>query len=105
MTITTTDAERRVAAGAALLDTARPGWPALVDLNVLDIADWRSCILGQLYGRYTGAARVLFDRTDIIDSAVAHGFDTGRFSAPEDETETSALTAAWRKLILERRRG
>lgn len=38
-----------VAAGAALLDQAMPGWAGRIDLNHLDLMSGAQCVLGQLF--------------------------------------------------------
>lgn len=46
----TRKAEREAAAkGAALLDERMPGWHARIDLDRLDLADGKQCVLGQLF--------------------------------------------------------
>jgi hypothetical protein len=39
-----------VARGVALLDAYTPGWRADVDVDTLDMADVRRCVLGQSFG-------------------------------------------------------
>lgn len=42
-----------IEAGIALLDANRPGWYRDVDLEILDLASSRRCVVGQLYGTYS----------------------------------------------------
>jgi len=80
---------QRVAAGAALLDHARPGWAAEVDPGQLDL--WQhdqTDVLGQLYGHFDRGLAALGD-----PDAVALGFD---LDADEDDAGYPALTACWR---------
>ena len=46
--LTVDEARRRVAAGAAFLDEALPGWRQYVDGATLDISDENRCVLAQL---------------------------------------------------------
>lgn len=49
----TGDYVRAVLAVAALLDDVRPDWFRVLDLDVLDLDDMNSCVLGQLYADRT----------------------------------------------------
>ena len=96
----------RVAAGAALLDSRRPGWYQGIDLNRLDIADPVNCVLGQT-GGYFGYYREL-NRLDIVDQAHAYGFtqDRSMFWAFFPWLAGDAfdlLTLSWRAEITKRR--
>jgi len=42
----------RIERGAALLDTAAPGWEGKIDLNTLDLSSGWYCVVGQVYGDY-----------------------------------------------------
>jgi hypothetical protein len=42
----------RVNAGVDLLDSYLPEWELSVDVDILDIDDMYSCILGQVFGNY-----------------------------------------------------
>lgn len=48
--ITIDEARKRVAVGAAHLDTARPGWHDRIDVGTLTLHDPCGCIVGQLTG-------------------------------------------------------
>jgi hypothetical protein len=41
--------QKRVTAGAALLDEKMPGWYKKIDLDSLELSDERHCVLGQLF--------------------------------------------------------
>lgn len=88
--MSTETVQKRVAAGAAMLDREMPGWHAEVDVTVLDAAHQSRCVLGQLFGRYA------FAPVDGL-AAVAHGFKA--MSADE----VAALTGEWRRAIEARR--
>lgn len=83
--------EEWVAAGVELLDRWRPGWDALVDLAVLDLAcgDW--CVLGQVFESYSYGLEMLD-----IDAPAKYGFNAW-------DDEFGQLTQAWREAITERR--
>lgn len=116
-------AASRVTAGAAYLDTVRPGWHDDVNLDHLDVATATDCVLGQLYGNYPNAplfdgitrpnllpvrgrgSWMVFDhdalntyRRQLDERAVPYGFAAEAVSA-----EYPALNAAWRSEILARR--
>lgn len=63
--------ERRVQAGIKLLDSNKPGWRSLVDLNDLIITHYRHCILGQVFG---GFDEGLEDLGLIFLSSIDYGF-------------------------------
>lgn len=92
--MTTTIADR-VAAGAAFLDSAAPGWDERIVTGILDIASWSRCVLGQLYGGYSRGVEALD-----LDPEEAHdlGFDGNV------HVDASERTQAWRDLITARRR-
>lgn len=99
----------RVERGAALLDEKQPGWWRLVDLNRLDISTGCDCVAGQV-GGFPETMRNL----DLLslEAQVAHGFEADD-DAEEDTPlaavysaagrDYTALTEAWRDLILKRR--
>lgn len=87
--------EERVQAGAQLLDSHLPEWRARVVLDTLDIADWRWCVLGQVFGTYSIGVEELFgDHPDWVDEAIAHGFLHHWENEDPDE-----LTSEWRALL------
>ena len=86
----------RVAAGAALLDRARPGWAAQVDAGRLDLFQHdHTDVLGQLYGHFDRGLAALAH-----PDAAALGFD---LDADEDDAGYPALTACWRAAVRRRR--
>jgi hypothetical protein len=85
--------------GASLLDRLCPGWDGLIDLDELDVDDPGRCVLGQLYGGYDeGLFEIDMEAVDMAPR-VAHGFT---LDSP-DAAKMGDLTAAWRRLIEERR--
>jgi hypothetical protein len=101
----------RAAAGAALLDQRRPGWHLQVEPDRLDLEDWRTDILGQLYGSFgAGVHKLTGGRSEAEVDAwiVAHGFDLdevdlGLSAGPRAAYQ--ALTGAWRAELAHRRGG
>lgn len=83
--------ESRVAAGIALLNEREwsEPWYFVVNLDALSIADPYNCVLGQVFGDYTGALEVLGLRLGI-----GHGF-SGAYEG--------ALTKMWKESILKLR--
>jgi hypothetical protein len=82
----------RVAAGAAFLDEQWPGWWQRIALDQLVLSDCSRCVLGQLAGDYDeGLTGLGLDYEDamIFGFTTCLGFDV--------------LTAAWAKVITERR--
>jgi hypothetical protein len=79
--------------GATLLDSVRPGWADEVDVPLLRMSACPRCLLGQLYGQYERALRIL--GLSYLD-AIWFGFNIafGRYEI---------LTDAWRAAILARR--
>jgi hypothetical protein len=77
--------------GAALLDEKCPGWAERVDVESLNIASMRRCILGQLYGHYTTGR----DRLE-LGIGSTYGFDSHLRGYDE-------LNQDWRLAILSRR--
>jgi hypothetical protein len=47
----------RVAHGARLLDQRMPGWAELIDLNRLNMRDFRHCVLAQTWQTHPAAPR------------------------------------------------
>ena len=95
----------RVANGVRLLDEKLPGWEKRVNLTTLEISSCKKCVLGQVFGYFS---------TGILSTTVLaanHGFGCceslgdGPFSQfhPRREAAFAALTAEWKRVILERR--
>jgi hypothetical protein len=99
----------RAAAGAALLDQRRPGWQQQVDPGRLDLEDWRTDVLGQLYGTFGVGVHKLtpgLSEAEVDAWTVAHGFDVddtdlGLSAGPRAAYQT--LTGAWRDELARRR--
>lgn len=82
--------ETEVARGTALLDEKVPGWRERISLDRFSITGCWECILGQLYGGYGEALRVL----GFEDGGEACGFI---WSEGADDYEE--LEAAWRRAL------
>jgi len=66
---------QRVSNGAALLDEVSPGWEKLIDLDILDLSDGHSCIVGQVFGDWiTGLDHITSIRRSIWTDAKQYGF-------------------------------
>lgn len=100
--------EKRITRGVALLDANSPHGPAWVfhvNIDILDMADWANCVLGQLYDSYTdGVQRLLETKSGIIPAdvlSVNYGFElhslTGDTFGLDEYRE---LTTAWRTRII-----
>ena len=50
---------RRVAKGARLLDTVKPGWAAEINIEGLNLESPCDCVLGQLYKSYASGISAL----------------------------------------------
>jgi hypothetical protein len=90
-----TEVDRRIARGAALLDASVPGWDTEIDLAWLNLEDHADCILGQVFDSSTFAVELLR-----LDDPAYYGFD---LASDEDETAWPALSDRWHALILARR--
>jgi hypothetical protein len=101
----------RAAAGAALLDRHRPDWHQQVDGDRLDLEDWRTDVLGQLYGTFGVGVHTLtpgLSEAEVDAWTVAHGFDLddtdlGLLAGPRGAYQ--ALTDAWRDQLARRQGG
>lgn len=94
----------RVARGVALLDSVEPGWFHRVDVDALNVASSKYCVLGQLFRDYSLGAKALgLDQ----DGAAEHGFQVTMFKGPWGFEETvrnslneyPALAQEWRRVI------
>jgi hypothetical protein len=101
----------RAAAGAALLDQQRPGWHHQVDGDRLDLEDWRSDVLGQLFGSFGAGVHKLtggLSEAAVDAWTVAHGFDvddTDLVLSAGPRAAYQALTDAWRAELARRQGG
>jgi hypothetical protein len=106
------DVATRAANGAVLLDFRHPGWERRVDRGTLDIASFRDCVLGQLYGSFGNGVAALWPhllyRNSFATHCPGHGFALSagrpRPSPLAREVERFLLRRAWVAEI-ERRRG
>ena len=87
----------RIERGAALLDQTAPGWDRQINLNTLDLAHNRYCIVGQLYGNYADGLRVLDGMAE--KRPASFGFLTWGSESYE------ALTQSWKAFLRSRRQG
>ncbi len=103
--------------GANLLDEKEPGWHNEIDINKLDIASCKDCVLGQLGQKYVTdcyfshmSERLGFlvgDFATSIGDLGYYGFahnDNLKFDFTRSLKENyAALTKAWKQIIIERR--
>lgn len=82
---------QEIKAGMELLDIEAPGWREEIDLEKLNLGDCESCILGQLFERYTLG---LFALELLNGEAHRFGFDC-------HPTDYDALTQDWKKALSE----
>lgn len=100
--------EENVRRGIAVLDAYsqhREAWVFHVDLDLLDVADWRHCIVGQLTGEFHNGVGSLCDayesvtgeRPSLTKFAIEHGFelhpDVGETLSLDEYRQ---LTNTWR---------
>lgn len=99
--------DERIARGMQLLDERLPGWEQKIDLETLDIANSRCCVVsqsfddgrayGRAYGKYTHGLLQLFPDGPAMD------IDFGFFTQSNEAHLLPALTAAWKRAITARR--
>ncbi len=100
---------RRVARGAAYLDTIDPGWYRHVDPDRLELADGALCVLGQRYGAFfQGLTRAGLLNLSSAPLGSLSPVDYGFLCVQGvDETrqayDYALLNLAWRKAIQQRR--
>lgn len=88
--------EELVQTGVTRLDARRPGWYDNVDLDTLNIADTKDCILGQLFGHFDSGVALLNEN----EPAFFCGFDKPLFHPFKAYGQ---LTEIWKNVILEKR--
>lgn len=106
-----TNMRARAERGAALLDTARPYWYESISVGALDVADCRTCVLGQVYGDYASGRAALFpDPSNYMSTSAEVSVDTtsdyygfSMFDVSVFVSQWDTLTQAWRDIISERR--
>ena len=91
----------RVARGAELLDSIRPGWRKEVDLDRLDLSSCHECVLGQLFGGYTYGEDEL--QRAVPDFYYDHSVSIGAFygfsKTIREDFRWEDLNKAWREEI------
>ena len=101
-----TAVERRVRAGAKMLDRVAPGWAALMTED-LDILDCTHCVLGHLYGTYWRGVKHLIDQ-DVLAvgmSPADYGLDAGQYLRGEEwgsDNEADPIPVDWEKNLLQK---
>lgn len=99
--------KNKVAKGAALMDKELPGWEQKIDLDRLDLGDFRCCIIGQAHPRqfYHEALHELFQTKNAIQLSQDHGFSVDVHDLPlkEKDKRYALLTEEWKAYIQERR--
>lgn len=89
-----------VAAAAARLDAADPGWTHRVDPTCLDLLDPRACVLAHLYGHYRAGVDHLYG----VDRDLPPFVDRyGRLPADAVAFSGVVPTEYWLVALLERR--
>ena len=87
--------------GAALLDNIKPGWAQHINIASLDMNHPNDCVLGQLYGEYTGplCVKIFGDvgGKQLLSLVFEHGF-----LCPSNKN-LRQLRNEWITLIEERR--
>ncbi len=86
--------DERAARGAAVLERAKPGSVALLDVDTLDIALGSNCALGQIYGNYGDGLKVVFRNQSIEDGITSYGFNG------INADDNAELTKSWKRLVL-----
>ena len=99
----------RVARGAQFLDAVKPDWIDSIDLDRLNMASPRWCMIGQPFGSYSivflwsAYGSQMFAAS--LGFLASHRESYEEWEGPIDhyETECAWLENAWRDLILKRR--
>lgn len=108
--LTSEEATRRVARGAAHLDQVKPGWWNQIDVGTLTLSSCERCVIGQLAGPremypFSAGLRAM----GLIDAAANHGVSLTTGDYPDDplpddfEAAFARLQAAWIAAIADRR--
>jgi hypothetical protein len=99
----------RVAAGAAFLDEHDPGWwredfAHPIDVDRLWLGDCERCIFGQLRDDYNYGLDWMYGLDIDADSAeLGFMFTWSSDNTWTEDDDIDALTAEWKRVILERR--
>ena len=88
------EARARVVKGAALLDARIPGWHERVNIQTLNLAGCKNCIIGQVIGDYCDAVDIdaSLRKTDV---RMAHGFTANSGTAFGQKETWRRLESAW----------
>lgn len=88
--------EKDINKGIEYLNETCPEWINVIDLEKLDLSNCERCILGQLYGSYLSAVKVL----DLDPHETANmGFSLRGYDYPF--YNYNDLTRVWKRLIKE----
>ena len=89
---------QNVRRGARVLDSINPDWYRKINPDILDIADYKRCVLGQLYENFWYACK---DLELSYESAIYYGFNV-RSEDTEDGHSYNDLTKYWKEEIARR---
>jgi hypothetical protein len=111
-----------VLAGMVWLDEHAPGWVEKIDLDTLELAHPKMCVLGQVYGDYGAGMDVVFPQPDPRSwdaeaaeaTAAIYGFTTPLCNDDDDDVgedtwmeardaEWAELTETWREALAQRK--
>lgn len=91
-TIDPSNVKEQVDKGMDLLGTVIPNWRKLIDVDMLDLASVRWCILGQIFGSYSQGSEIL--------SNVENDFDEEEYGFCADgNTSSAVLTSEWTRRL------
>lgn len=107
--------KEQIGTGADILDQVRPGWPLLIDPLRLDMQNFYTDVLGQLFGDYFRGMDAIKDalfgknapvghEKDLDPPSSAWGFTVGdwRDLGPVGDAKYAQLTNEWRAFIKSR---
>lgn len=90
------DRPAQVGRRVALLDEMLIGWDARIDLEYLDVQDYRDRVLGHLFDH----SKVAVEMLGLGHDAAACGFEPCE-DAPEDDLAWGEIDRAWRRSSLD----
>ncbi|MFF0821192.1 hypothetical protein ACFYUR_12475 [Micromonospora haikouensis] len=103
MTNTTTTPAAAVTAGAAWLDTHRPGWDRSVNPDAIEAWHPHNSVLGQVYG-YDGAAPLTEQQRVDFGFVIPNERPTGSWAEADARLAAyEPLSVAWTELVESRR--
>lgn len=101
--------QQRADRGIALLDETRPGWAKQIDVEILDLSSFHSCVLAQLFGGsyFHGRDKLFGDNDNFVHGILYVGAARDRLAAeygfyPHDEDDDNWSTEYWKQAILAR---